>query len=46
MSVSLWAWREECDRDYCPGDCDYCKKAEESEDEKDEVVQEQETKED
>lgn len=33
MSVSKWAWREECNEDYCPGDCDNCPKAEESEDE-------------
>ena len=33
MSVSKWAWREECDKDYCPGDCDNCPKA----DEEDEV---------
>lgn len=33
MSVSKWAWRESCDGDYCPGDCDYCRKAEEDEEE-------------
>lgn len=31
MSVSKWAWREECDNDYCPGDCDICPKKDESE---------------
>ena len=29
MSVSKWAWRQACDGDYCPGDCDKCPKAEE-----------------
>lgn len=38
MSVSKWAWRESCDGDYCPGDCDYCPKAEDLEDETD-IVQ-------
>ena len=28
MSVSLWAWRPECDDEGCCGDCDKCKKAE------------------
>lgn len=39
MSAEKWAWRESCDTDYCPGDCDYCPRAEsdeeESEDEED-----------
>ena len=30
MSVSKWAYSpDKCDGDYCPGDCDYCKKADE-----------------
>lgn len=29
MSVSLWAYDEDkCDGDYCPGNCDICRKAE------------------
>jgi hypothetical protein len=37
MSVSLWAYSpEKCDGDYCAGDCDYCQKAEEEEDDEDE----------
>ena len=29
MSVSKWAYSsDKCDGDYCPGDCDYCEKAE------------------
>ena len=29
MSVSKWAYSpDKCDGDYCPGDCDYCDKAE------------------
>ena len=29
MSVSKWAYSPaKCDGDYCPGDCDYCPKAE------------------
>lgn len=32
MSVSKWRYTEECDGDYCPGDCDLCdKEPEESE---------------
>ena len=31
MSVSKWAWRESCDKDYCPGDCDHCIKVDEYE---------------
>ena len=32
MSVSLWAYNpSKCDGDYCPGDCDLCRKAEEEE---------------
>lgn len=31
MSVSKWAYHPEvCDGDYCPGDCDECKKADEA----------------
>lgn len=33
MSVSLWAWTEECDNSVCVGDCDLCSYAEESEEE-------------
>ena len=29
MSVSLWAWTEECDNRICIGDCDLCSYAEE-----------------
>lgn len=32
MSVSKWSWREECDKDYCPGDCDNCPRAESEDD--------------
>ena len=29
MSVSKWAYEpEKCDYDFCPGDCDFCHKAE------------------
>ncbi len=29
MSVSKWAYEPwKCDGDYCPGDCDFCRKAE------------------
>lgn len=31
MSVSLWAWRPECDDEGCCGDCDLCRKAEDLE---------------
>lgn len=32
MSVSKWAYEpEKCDYDFCPGDCDYCHKADEEE---------------
>lgn len=24
MSVSLWAWTEQCEGRPCPGDCDNC----------------------
>jgi hypothetical protein len=31
MSVSKWAYiPEKCDGDFCPGDCDYCGKAEDN----------------
>ena len=34
MSVSRWAYEpEKCDGDFCCGDCDFCPKAEEEEDE-------------
>ena len=26
MSVSRWKYTEQCDGDYCCGDCDYCNK--------------------
>ena len=33
MSVDKWAYSpEKCDGDFCPGDCDFCMKAEEEED--------------
>lgn len=35
MSVDLWSWTERCDGDYCPGDCDLCRKADEVEEETD-----------
>ena len=36
MSVSKWAYSpEKCDGDFCPGDCDYCNKAWEDDDEDD-----------
>ena len=35
MSVSKWAWREECNKDYCPGDCDNCPKADEEDESED-----------
>lgn len=34
MSCSKWAYSpEKCDGDYCCGDCDFCSKAEDEEDE-------------
>ena len=34
MSVSKWRYTEECDGEYCCGDCDFCdKEPEESEEE-------------
>ena len=33
MSVSLWAWTDECDGRICTGDCDLCSYEEESEEE-------------
>ena len=33
MSVSLWSYEPtKCDYDYCIGDCDYCNKGEDIED--------------
>ena len=32
MSVSLWAWHEECDGRICVGDCDLCSYEESEED--------------
>ena len=30
MSIFRWAYKpEKCEGDFCPGDCDYCRKAEE-----------------
>lgn len=38
MSISKWAYTpEKCDGDYCFGDCDFCPKAEESENEKEQT---------
>ena len=31
MSVSKWAWTEECDNRICTGECDLCSYAEEEE---------------
>ena len=31
MSVNKWRYTPECDKDYCPGDCDECGKNEEEE---------------
>lgn len=31
MSVDLYRWTEECEGDYCIGDCDLCHKYEERE---------------
>ena len=28
MSVSKWAWTEECDGTWCVGECDLCDRAE------------------
>lgn len=36
MSVSKWAWTERCDGDYCPGDCDLCRKADDIAEEEEE----------
>lgn len=34
MSVSLWAYQpDKCDGNSCPGDCDFCSKAEDNTDE-------------
>ena len=35
MSVSLWAWVEECDKRICTGDCDMCSYAEDDGDYRD-----------
>ena len=35
MSVSKWAWTEECDARVCVGDCDLCSFAEEDSGEED-----------
>lgn len=35
MSVSKWAWTEECDGRVCTGDCDLCSWEEEEEEEED-----------
>ena len=36
MSCSLWAWTEKkCGGDFCPGDCDFCSKAYEDEEDED-----------
>lgn len=39
VSVSLWAWHEECDSYKCFGDCDYCSHADEYEGEDEEEEQ-------
>lgn len=33
MSVSLWRYFEECNNEYCVGDCDLCNKENEDEEE-------------
>ena len=38
MSIEKWAWRESCDKDYCCGDCDHCRKADDCDEESD-IVQ-------
>ena len=35
MSCSLWRWTEDCDHDFCIGDCDLCDKNLEDEEEED-----------
>lgn len=35
MSVSKWAWTEECDGRVCVGDCDLCSHAEEGDEDND-----------
>ena len=37
MSVSLWRWSENCDNQYCPGDCDLCNKEETDEEKKERI---------
>lgn len=31
MSCSLWRWTEDCEGQFCPGDCDLCDKNNEEE---------------
>ena len=40
MSVSLWRWTEDCDNQYCPGDCDLCEKTKREEAKRIETVNE------
>lgn len=35
MSTDKWRWTPDCDKDYCIGDCDLCRK-EDTEEEQDE----------
>lgn len=40
MGVSKWAYDpEKCDYDFCPGDCDFCHKADEEEVTVEEIVE-------
>lgn len=36
MSVDLWAWREECDKRACVGECDLCAFADEDDEDEEE----------
>lgn len=38
MSCSLWRWTPECDGDFCIGDCDYCNKNMEDEEDEGETI--------
>ena len=38
MSCSLWRWTPECDGDFCIGDCDYCNKNMEDENEEETIT--------
>ena len=36
MSVSKWAWTEECNTCFCVGDCDLCNYVDENEEQEEE----------